>query len=76
MAMFENPIAPRPDPAGKKVRQPFKGQPSFDMKKKMYPAGDYYGTGFKAKVGKMRGDSPGMNPVPPKAMRKPPESLA
>jgi len=74
--MFKNPIAPNPNPAAKKVREPLKPQPKYDNRNKMFPAGDYYGTGFKAKVGKMRGDSPGMNPVPPKAMRKPPKSLA
>lgn len=76
MAMFQDPIAPKPDPAGKKVRNPFKGQPSFDNKKQMYPSGDYYGTGFKAKVGKMRGEGSQASPIPQKAMRKAPESLA
>lgn len=74
--MFSNPIAPKPDPSGKKVRNPFKGQPSHDGKHQMYPAGDYYGTGFKAKIGKMRGEGSQASPIPMKAMRKPPESLA
>ena len=39
-------------------------------------AGDYYGTGIKAKVGRMRDDSVGMNPVGQKALKKPPKSLA
>lgn len=30
--------------------------------------GDYYGTGIKAKVGKMREDSLGMNSVSPKKL--------
>lgn len=38
--------------------------------------GDYYGTGVKAKVGKMREDSLGFNSVPPKKLMKPPRSLA
>ncbi len=38
--------------------------------------GDYYGTGVKAKVGKMREDSLGMNSVPSKKLLKPPRSLA
>ena len=73
--MFEDPIAPRPDPSAKKWRQPFKGgQPSYDKKKKLFPAGDYYGTGFKAKVGKLRDN--GASNIPQKSMRKDPESLA
>lgn len=73
--VFNQPIAPKPDPAGKKVREPFKGQPSFDDKKLMFPGGDYYGTGFKAKVGKMRA-SPSDSPIPQKALRQAPKSLA
>ncbi len=38
--------------------------------------GDYYGTGIKAKVGKMREDSVGMTAVTPKKLLKPPRSLA
>lgn len=38
--------------------------------------GDNYGTGIKAKVGKMRGDSVGINPVSKKQLGKPPKSLA
>lgn len=74
MAMFKDPIAPSPNPAATKVRQPFK-QPTYDMKKQMYPGGDYYGTGYKAKIGKMRG-SPSDTNIPQKAFRKAPESLA
>lgn len=38
--------------------------------------GDYYGTGIKAKIGKMRGDSMGMNQVTPAKLKTPPKSLA
>lgn len=38
--------------------------------------GDYYGTGFKAKVGQMRGDSVGYRPVSQQQMDTPPKSLA
>ena len=40
------------------------------------PAGDYYGTGFKAKIGRMRGGSTGQVEVSPALMKKPPRSLA
>lgn len=41
-----------------------------------YGMGDYYGTGIKAKVGRMRDDSMGMNAVTPSKLKKPPKSLA
>lgn len=72
--MFKNPIAPPKSPV--KVPKPLEGQPSYDNKKKMFPAGDYYGTGFRAKVGKLRGDTDGVSPVPMKSMRKDPKTLA
>lgn len=71
---FKNPIAA--PLTSFKPPDPFSKQPTYDGKKKLFPAGDYYGTGYKAKIGKMRGDSPGMNPVPQKSLRKAPESLA
>jgi len=40
-----------------------------------YGMGDYYGTGIKAKVGKMR-DGMGMKPISQKKMKNPPRSLA
>lgn len=39
-------------------------------------AGDYYGTGFKAPMGRMRDGSMGQNPVPKGKLGKPPKSLA
>lgn len=72
--MFKDPIAPPKSPV--KVPKPLAGQPSYDNKKKMFPAGDYYGTGFRAKVGKLRGESGGESNIPQKAMRSDPKSLA
>ena len=37
--------------------------------------GDYYGTGIKAKIGRMSDDSMGMMDVPPKKLRTPPKSV-
>lgn len=37
--------------------------------------GDYYGTGIKQPLGKMR-EGMGMVEIPPKKLRKPPRSLA
>jgi hypothetical protein len=39
-------------------------------------AGDYYGTGFKAKIGTMRSDSVGYRPVDKKQLGTPPTNLA
>lgn len=38
--------------------------------------GDYYGTGIKNKIGKMRDGSVGQLPVSKKGLSKPPRSLA
>jgi hypothetical protein len=38
-------------------------------------SGTYYGTGLKAKVGKMRSDSVGYIPVTKKQLAKPPKSV-
>jgi hypothetical protein len=38
--------------------------------------GDFYGSAVKNPVGKMRGDSLGMNPVSSKQLKKPPKSVA
>ena len=37
--------------------------------------GDYYGTGIRAKIGKMR-EGMGMQEITPKKMKTPPKSLA
>jgi hypothetical protein len=70
---FKDPIAPPQSTYGPPA--PFAKQPKYDDRNKFFPAGDYYGTGFKSKVGKMRG-SPSNTNIPQKAMRKAPESLA
>lgn len=40
-----------------------------------YGMGDYYGTGFKAPIGRMRDDSVGMRPVPKGKIGIPPKSV-
>ena len=37
--------------------------------------GDYYGTGFKAPIGRMRDDSVGMRPVPRSKIGIPPKNV-
>ena len=41
-----------------------------------YGMGDHYGTGIRAKLGRMREDSMGMNDVTPEKLKIPPRSLA
>ena len=41
-----------------------------------YGMGDNYGTGIKAKVGRMRDDSMGQNWFSPAKLKKPPKSIA
>jgi hypothetical protein len=60
----------------KKMSNPLAPQPSFDSRKRMFDGGDYYGTGYRAKIGKMRSDSVGMDPIPRKSLRTDPRSLA
>ena len=38
--------------------------------------GDYYGTGVKQPLGKMRSSTVGMTPASPKKLKTPPKSLA
>ena len=38
--------------------------------------GDYYGSGIKQKMGKMRDDSMGMIALTPKKLKTPPKGLA
>jgi hypothetical protein len=38
--------------------------------------GDYYGTGIRAKIGKMRHDSMGIETMTPKKLKTPPKTLA
>ncbi len=40
-----------------------------------YGMGDYYGTGVKAPLGKMRGSTVGYRPVPQGKLGKPPKAL-
>jgi hypothetical protein len=41
-----------------------------------YGMGDSYGTGIKAKLGRIREDTVGMVAIPPKKLKTPPKSLA
>lgn len=41
-----------------------------------YGMGDYYGTGFKNKMGRLRSDTPGYRPATKKQLGKAPKSLA
>jgi hypothetical protein len=62
--------------SSKPIRNPKMGQEAHSSNQK-FGMGDYYGTGFKNSVGRMRDtSSPGMNPVPLKKLHKPPKSVA
>ena len=73
-AFKDSRFGPKKDLA--KTPNPFAKQPSFEAKKKLSPAGENYGTGIRAKLGKMRSDSVGMRPVPMHKMNTDPRSLA
>ena len=62
-----------------KVKSPWGAKPSGSGRRAgpAPAAGDYYGTGVKAPVGRVRdSSSPGMRPVNKKQLGKPPRSLA
>lgn len=71
--VFNNPIAPKEKKSSRNFAAPSKEQSTTG---RYMAAGDYYGTGFKQPVGKMRGGSVGESPVPQKSLRVDPESLA
>ena len=41
-----------------------------------YGMGDHYGTGLKAKVGRVRGETVGINPASEKKLKTPPKNFA
>ena len=70
MNMFKNKIAPKT----KESSEMFKA-PSYDNRSgPKVAAGDYYGTGFKQPVGKIR-SSTMYNVAPLKAMKTPPKEV-
>ena len=71
--MFENPIAPKV--AKKKIKNPWDFEaPKYDQRtSSSVVAGDYYGTGFRAKVGTERQSS--SSPIPMKTKQAKPESV-
>lgn len=53
------------------------GKPRFaHTENTKYGMGDHYGTGIRAKLGRIRGDSAGVVQVTPKKLKTPPRSLA
>jgi hypothetical protein len=53
-----------------------KGQGDWHVSHTSMGMGDYYGTGIKAKLGRVRDDSMGMMAVIPKKLKTPPRSVA
>jgi hypothetical protein len=55
-----------------KLPKPLKNAHTSNSK---FGMGDHYGTGIRAKLGRMREDSLGMMNVTPKKLKKPPKSV-
>lgn len=53
-----------------------KGQGDWHVNHSSMGMGDYYGTGIRAKLGRVREDSMGMNAATPKKLSVPPRNLA
>lgn len=52
-----------------------KGQGDWHVSHTSMGMGDYYGTGIKAKIGRVREDTMGMNAPTPKQLKTPPTSV-
>lgn len=62
-----------PKVKSRNVTKPYSGQAHTPKSQK--GLGDYYGTGFVAKLGRMRDDSMGMQAMTPRQMKTPPKSV-
>jgi hypothetical protein len=56
--------------------KPYKKNRFAHVQNTKFGMGDNYGTGFRAKIGNMRGDSVGMIKVSKKGLKTPPASVA
>ena len=76
--MFERPTKQIRSLKKKKIKAPWDFSPS-NADQRAGPsaaAGDYYGVGVKAKLGRIRdSSSPGVNPISKKKLGKPPKSV-
>lgn len=70
---FKNPLAPKERKSSRAFVAPTKEEATTGQ---FMPAGDYYGTGFRQPMGKLRGDSNGEHPVPMKSKCMDPKALA
>jgi hypothetical protein len=70
--MFKNPIAPKTRKSSRTFAAPTKGEATTG---RSTAAGDFYGTGFRAKIGRVRGSSSSSVPSKSKCF-EPPKSLA
>ncbi len=59
-----------------KAIKPVKALKNAHTPNAKYGMGDYYGSGIKSKIGRVREDSVGMNPIKKSKLKKPPKSLA
>ena len=61
----------------KSIKGPFSYSPSDTDIRAMtgVPAGDYYGTGIKNPMGKIKSPTVGTNPVSKKGLKTPPKSV-
>jgi hypothetical protein len=59
-----------------KTPKSIKRTPEAHVSNTKMPMGDYYGTGIKQKVGRIREDYMGTTPISNKKMGKPPKALA
>jgi hypothetical protein len=69
------PISGNAQPFNRQQPKPYKKNRFAHTANTKYGMGDNYGTGVKAKLGRMREDSLGMQNITPKELRTPPKSV-
>ena len=69
------PITGKAQPDNRQQPKPYKKNRFAHTANTKYGMGDHYGTGIRAKLGKMREDSMGMVAVTPKKLKTPPKSV-
>lgn len=63
-------------PFNREQPKPYKKNKQAHVQNTKFGMGDNYGTGVKAKLGKIRGNTVGVSNLKPKQIKTPPKSLA
>lgn len=70
------PITGNAQPFNRQQPKPYKKNRFSHVQNTPYGMGDHYGSGVRAKLGKVRSDTMGMRAITPKKLKTPPKSVA